>query len=140
MGIEAFLWSYRDGDVASLPFEPIRNLFSCYTTDWDPATGRIHVCFQDKFTCCDIYCGPEAETTNSVGGLMISRPVQHPDLWRCVLEVMRMGHVLLFFSDDTTPLFTAADAPSHFPAELLESLGSPRYVSMPDDIPRSHEK
>ena len=139
MGIEAFIWSYSDGDVAPLPFDKIQSLFAKYVVDWDSTNGRMRVCFGDESTSCDVYCGPEAEASNSVNGLMISRPVNHPDLWQCVLDVMRMGNVLLFFSDKTTPLFAFEDAPKHFPKDLLEALGKPRIVQSSEDIIQSHE-
>lgn len=139
MGIEAFITAYKDGDVTPLRSDRIRSIFADFTVDWQPANGVLRVCFGDEINCCDIYCGRECDVSNSTKGLMISRPVRHPDLWRCVLDVMRMGNVVLFFSDDTTPLFAVQEAPRHLPADLLESLGKPRMVQCPNDIIRAHE-
>ena len=52
---------------------------------------------------------------------------------------MRQGNVILFFSDDTTPLYATADAPRHFPKELIASLGTPKLVASPQEILDSHE-
>lgn len=142
MSTQAFLWSYRDGDVAALPFDQVRRVFEKFIDSWDPTQGIMRVWFGDDVTgwdMCDIFCGKDAEETNSLNGLMIDRPIRHPDFWRCVIEVMHLGHVLLFFSDNTTPLFVSVDAVKHFPADVLEELGTPHIIKTPDDIVRSFD-
>jgi hypothetical protein len=140
MSVEAFLWAFQEGDVTSLPLDKILATFADFTVGWQPADGVLRVCFGDEVNCCEIYCGSGSEASNSTKGLIIFRPVEHHDLWRSVLAIMRLGNVVLFFSDDTTPLFAIQDAPRHLPADLLESLGQPRFVECPDDILRKTPK
>jgi hypothetical protein len=139
MGIEAFVWIYRDGEPASLPFSEVIAAFGDAVRDWDPEFGRLHVEFGSWSDSCKIFCGKDVLETGRVTSLMIDRPIRHPGIWEAVLRVMSLGHVLLFFSDDTTPRFRDIASASHFPKDLIASLGSPLSVRTPQDITASFD-
>jgi hypothetical protein len=42
--------------------------------------------------------------------------------------------VMLFYSDETTPIFFAGAKPQHYPTDLLEQLGTPRFVDSPSGL------
>src|SRR5262245_49879616 len=107
MGIEAFVWIYRDGEPASLPFLDVIGAFGDAAREWHPEFGRLRLEFTSEIDSCDVFCGKYAMQTGRVKSLLIDRPIGNPALWEAVLKIMSLGHVLLFFSDDTTPRFRA---------------------------------
>jgi hypothetical protein len=134
MGIEAFLWRYENGEIAAMDVSRIREALRPFTRDFHPETGVLRVEFDREIDSCDFYLGVHAAETGRTEGLMISRPITDARLWQCVLEIMRMGNIILFFSDDSTPLHATENAPAHFPADLLDSLGAPKLVTSPHEI------
>ena len=84
----------------------------------------------------EVWCGKDAEETGETRGLLIFRPTKHPRLWDSVLQLMSVNHAMLFFDDDTTPLFWDLDSVAHFPADLIANLGTPVRVRTPEDIIR----
>lgn len=47
---------------------------------------------------------------------------------------MGLGNVVLFYSDDTTPLFRTGANLSHYPVDLLEELGEPKVIDSADQL------
>jgi len=139
MSIEAFIWRYERGEIVATPLDEILRVFHSYADSFDEVTGVLHVQFDSAGNSCDIYLGAKAAASGATPGIMISRPLHDPRLWDCVLEIMRSGNVILFFSDDTTPLYATAGAPAHFPQDLIQSLGEPKLVASAQDILKSHE-
>lgn len=140
MSVEAFVWPYENGEPATLAYTDVLNAFGSLVTSWEPEHGCLHLGFTDPPDTCDVYCGRDAAETGRVRSLMISRPLRHAALWRAVLRIMSENHVLLFFSDDTTPLFWDLRSVDHFPEDLIADLGTPVRVRMPHDIVASHER
>lgn len=139
MGIEAFIWRYEHGESVSLPLADVLAVFSSHTVGFDAKSGVLSVQFGDEINSCDIYLGKESAFTGLTRGIMISRPVQALELWECLFKIMQTGNVILFFSDDTTPLYATAGAPDHFPDDLLDSLGEPKQVATAQEIVETHE-
>ncbi len=141
MSIEAFIWIYELGENSSFPLEEVLNVFRSFTDSFDPASGILCARFGEPIVdACDIYLGSDAAVNGVTKGLMISRPIRNTRLWDCVLSIMRTGHVILIFTDDSTPLYATPGAPNHFPQDLIDSLGDPKLVSSAQDIIDSHER
>jgi hypothetical protein len=134
MSIEAFVWNYRDGEPIGFDFETVREILSTEATHWLPEHGCLRVQFGDPLDSVDIYFDKEAPATNHTRGIMISRPVVHPDFLRRVFHVMELGDVMLFYSDETTPVFRRGADPAAYPKQLLEELGEPRYAASPAEL------
>ena len=66
---------------------------------------------------------------------MISRPILHPEFLQKVFRVMQLGDVMLFYSDETTPVLVRGADSAQYPNDLLEELGEPRYVASPAELP-----
>lgn len=140
MGVEAFVWTYENGEPSPLSFADVLSAFGELVASWEPKYGCLRLEFTDPPDSCDVFCGTDAAETGRVRSVMISRPVRHPELWRSVLRIMSEHHTLLFFSDDTTPLIRNNEAVAHFPDDLIAELGKPVCVRTPDDIIASHER
>jgi hypothetical protein len=139
MSIEAFIWPYENGEPSSLEFAAVLKAFGDAALDWDAEDGRLPLQFGGPPNACDLFCDKDAAEMGRVRSLMISRPLRHESLWQAVLRIMAGGHCVLFFSDDTTPLFRDLRSVRHFPADLIASLGTPVCVQTPEDIIASHE-
>jgi hypothetical protein len=140
MGIEAFVWIYRDGEPASLPFSEVIAAFGDAVRDWDPEFGRLRLEYGSEIDSCDIFLGKDAMQTGRVSSLLIDRPIVNPELWEAVLKIMSLGYALLFFSDDSTPRFRDFASALHFPKDLIASLGTPVMIRTPQDINENRER
>lgn len=137
MSIEAFLWNYRGGKPIGFDFDSVREILSTDESEWIDRYGllRVHYGGVDNTAgphdFVDIYLGKGALITGQVDGIMISRPLQRQDFLRRVFCVMQLGDVMLFYSDETTPVFICGADPGQYPSELLQELGVPRFVDSP---------
>ena len=138
-GIEAFVWTYDWGEPASFRFADVLEAFGESVAGWDAEHGRLRLEFDGPPDTCDVFCDKDAADTGVVRGLMIARPVRHSALWDAVLRIMSRSHAVLFFSDETTPLFWDLRSVVHFPEDLIASLGTPVCVRTPGDIVARHE-
>ena len=140
MGIEAFVWVYRNGEPTSLPLSEVIGAFGDAVREWNPESGHLRLVYGSESDSCDIFCGKDVARTGRITSLMIDRPINCPELWEAVLKIMSLGHALLFFSDDTTPRFCDIASASHFPKDLMASLGTPSRVRTPQDFIEGRER
>lgn len=134
LSIDSIIWNYRDGEPIGFAFDVIRDILSTRDTDWN-SDGYLSVRFEnppDNIDC--IYLGEDASKTNHVKGIMISRPICHPDYLARVFRILELGDVMMFYTDDTTPVFVRGSDPSHYPTGLLGELGTPRFIDSPSGV------
>src|SRR5262245_50860373 len=134
MSIEAFIWNYRDGESIGFAYDVVREILSTKDTSWDTEHGFLNVSFEDPADCVAMHLGKDAPETNHVKGIMISRPIAHPDYLARVCRVLQLGDVMHFYSDDTTPIFFRGANVEHYPADLLAELGNPRFIDAPSGL------
>ncbi|MFN9344183.1 MAG: hypothetical protein ACK6DB_16570 [Planctomycetota bacterium] len=134
MSIEAFIWKYRDGEPVGFEYDVVRDVFSTKATSWDGEHGCLNVWFENPVDSVDIYLGKDAPNTNHVEGITIARPLAHPDYLARVFQVMQLGDVMHFYSDETTPVFLRDANPGQYPADLLVELGTPRFIDEPSGL------
>lgn len=134
MSVEAFLMNYRDGDPVPFSFDAIKDVFADFDTTWMPKDGILRVTFTEPTDCVDIYCDKDAQETRKTMGLTISRPLRTPVFLERLYTIMEFGNVMLFYSDETTPVFRPGTDPGQFPAGLLEQLGVPRFAESPREL------
>jgi hypothetical protein len=134
MSIEAFLWNYRDGQSIGFDFTTVRAILSTEDADWLDEHGCLRVHFRQPDDDVDIYLGKSAPALNHIDGITIARSIVHSDYLSRILRVMELGNVMLFYSDETTPVFLRGADPGHYPADLLAELGQPRFVTLPSEL------
>ncbi len=135
MSIEAHIWNYRNGKPIGFAFDAVRDIFSTGDTRWNDQHGCLTIRFRNPDECVDVYVNPDAPVTNHIDGITVSCPIAHPDYLARVFEVMGLGDVMLFYSDETTPVFVRGANAGHYPRDLLEELGTPRFVDTPGELP-----
>lgn len=134
MSTEAFIWNYRDGEPVGFDFDTVRAILATDDVDWLEEFGCLRVRFRSPDDCVDIYLGKGAPASGRVDGITVSGPIQHPGFVERVFQVMQLGDVMLFRSDDTTPVFCVGADAGQYPSDLLEELGNPKYVSSPIEL------
>ena len=134
MSIEAFVMNYRNGDACPLPFDDIRAVFNTPGTTWNADHNHLTVRFSDPDEYVDIFFGCDAPSLGTVNGLTISRPIRHADFLRRMFQLLQLDNVMIFYSDETTPIFHRTSDPLEYPADLLGELGTPRYAESPSDL------
>lgn len=139
MAIEAFVWSYENGEPAPLRFARVLQAFEEAGAKWKLDAGCLHLDFGGAANSCDVFVDPDAAETDRVRGLMVSQPVRAGALWQAVLQILSEQPSIVFFSDDTTPLLWDLHSLAHFPADVIASLGTPVQVRTPEEILARHE-
>jgi len=134
MSIEAFIWNYRNNEPIGFDFDTVRNILSTDDTDWINVHGCLRVRFRNPTDSVDIFLGRGAPMSNHIDGIMVSCPIVHPEFLQRVFHVMELGDVMLFYSDETSPVFIRGADSGQYPTELLEELGEPRYVESPMEL------
>lgn len=134
MGIEAFIWNYRDGEPIGFDYATVLEILSTDQTEPLNEYGFLRVWFQEPNDVVDIHLGRDAADSGHVSGIMVSRPIRHPAFLERLLRVLGLGDVMLFYSDETTPVFRSGADAGHYPADLLAELGEPRYVNTPQGL------
>lgn len=134
MGIEAFVMNYRDGEVNPLSFQLVREIFDARGTSWNADLNYLNARFYEPDDYVDIYFGCDAASTGQVSGFTIVRPILHPDYLNRLYLALQLDNVMLFYSDETTPIFHPSGDPSHYPADLLAQLGTPRFANCPQEL------
>lgn len=134
MSIEAFIWNYQDKEPIGFNFETVRKILSTDETEWLEEVGCLRVRFHAPDDSVDIYLGKDATTSGHVDGITVARPIIHPEFLQRVFRVMELGDVMLFYSDETTPVFVSGSDPKQYPIDLLDELGEPRYIQTPNEL------
>ena len=134
MNIEAFLWNYQANESIGFDFETVRKILSTDDTDWLEEHGCLRVHFPNPDHVVDIYFGKDIAENRHINGIMVSRLINHPDYLQRIFRVMELGDVMLFYSDETTPVFIEGSDSGQYPNDLLEELGKPRYVQAPTQL------
>ncbi|MCA9076798.1 MAG: hypothetical protein KDA93_17360 [Planctomycetaceae bacterium] len=139
MSIEAFLWNYAEGEPVDFEFDVVRDILSTDDTNWNPDYGILTIRFCDPESHVDVFVDKDGPVTNHIRGIMVDRPIVHPDYLSRVLKILQLGNVMLFYSDNTTPNFWKEADPKHYPPDLLDQLGTPRFVDSPEGLLHLHQ-
>ncbi len=134
MSIEAFLWNYRSGEPIGFDFDAVRNILSTDDTKWGDENGCLTVRFTGPNSDVAIFLDKDGPTTRHTRGITVFRPILHPAFLSRIFRVMQLGDVMLFYSDETTPVFAFGADAGQYPDDLLQQLGEPRYAQSPADL------
>jgi hypothetical protein len=134
MSTEAFLWTYRNGEPIGFEYEAVLEILSTDDMEWNEEHGLLRLTFHEPPDSVDIFLDMDAKQTNHTRGIMVSRPISHPDFLERIFRLMQSGNVMLFSSDETTPVFVRGANTKHYPPDLLKELGEPRFVESPSEL------
>ena len=71
----------------------------------------------DDLNSCEISVGPLSTDPSLVTAIVVRRPCGDLRLWEALLEVMKLGHTVLYFPGDSPPLVTNLEVGDHLPTE-----------------------
>jgi hypothetical protein len=137
MSVEAFIWNYRNGAPIGFDFGTVRGILATDEGEWLDESAWLRVRFCDPDDVVDIFFGQDAPRTNHADGITVSRPITHPEFLQRIFRVLQLGDVMLFYSDETTPIFVRGADPAQYPSDLLKELGKPRFVESPAELIQS---
>jgi len=87
----------------------------------------------DRANSCKIQVTPAKTNNGLVTSLGVNRPCGERRFWEAVLEILKMGPVILYWPGGG-PLVGRESVAAEFPQEIAESLGRPEWVSSAQEI------
>lgn len=88
----------------------------------------------DDLNSCEISVGPLSTDPSLVTAIVVRRPCGDLRLWEALLEVMKLGHTVLYFPRDSPPLVTNLEVGDHLPTDMVEALWQPTLVATAQDL------
>ena len=136
MSSDIHIQCFRNGEPAGLPWQALLLLFPVQTGESTPEFWRVRY---DPQNSCGISVSPLPANNALMESLCIHRPCGDERLWQSLYTLLRMGNVVLYFSDGSPPVVADEAATAHLPPGMVESLGRPRCVHSGSDIRQAAE-
>ena len=131
MSFEVYVQWFRDGEGDGVPEERIRELFGEALKVEDELGWRLS--YGPDMTC-DVYLSRRED--GSVEGITVHRPVDAPELWQALFDLLGVQNAVFFFPGGG--LFVrSTDARAQLPPDMTEALGSPSLVTSAADLVRT---
>ena len=131
MSFELFLQCFDRGEPAGITRGKIRPLFPIVEAESEIDFWPVRY---DDLNSCEISLDPLSSDPSLVTAIAVRRPCGDLRLWEAVLEIMRLGHTVLYFPGHSPPLVTSLEVSDHLPPDLVQALGQPRLVATAQDI------
>lgn len=125
LSFEVYLQCFDSGGPAGVPREAVRRLFPVVAAQSEPDYWHVRY---DDLNSCSISIGALGTDPGVLESICVHRPCSDIRLWDALLEVMRLGHVALYFPGNSPPLVASEEAGAHLPRDMVEALGPPRTV------------
>jgi hypothetical protein len=109
----------------------LRDLFPVVDAESDLNWWQVRY---DDVEQCDICVSPLQSDPSRVRSLTVFRPCGDMRLWEAILEIMRIGPMVLYFPGDAPLLVTSTAAGELLPVEMVEAKGQLRVVSSAQEI------
>ena len=123
MSTELYLQGYSGSGADGLEVADVLKLFR--VENEPDAFGFIRLAY-DANNWCDLSI---TEENGRAVAIIISRPVEHQQLWTDVFAVLTRGPYVAFMPDSPAPVVVNADVEDHMPAGMRDALGTPIQVS-----------
>jgi len=131
VSFEVFLQCFEGGAPAGVPRDAVRRLFPVVEAESEPNYWSVR--YNDLNSChLGVTALPGDDTV--VEALGVFRPCSDPRLWEALMEVLRLGLVVLYFPGDAPPLVASESVGAQLPASTVRSLGRPRVVQSGREI------
>jgi hypothetical protein len=131
VSFEVYVQWFRDGEGDGVPEERVRELFGEALKAEDELGWRLS--YGPDMTS-DVYLSRRED--GSVEGITVHRPVDAPELWQALFDLLGVQNAVFFFPDGG--LFVrSTDARAHLPPDMTEALGSPVLVTSAADLVRT---
>jgi len=123
MSFDVFLQCHEFGSSAGIPRAAVRRLFPVDEARSGPDYWHVEY---DKRNTCTIDLGTLESNEELLQSICLNRPCEVVAFWEGVMEVLRLGNVVLYFPGCPCPLVASGSVGHHLPVDLIESLGRPQ--------------
>jgi hypothetical protein len=131
MSFEIYLQCFNAGEPAGVPVSSVRALFPVVDPESEPDYWFVRY---DNLNSCNISITPLASDGDMVKSVCVHRPCGDPRLWEALLNVMRLGPIVLYFPGDSPPLIAEESVAAQLPRDLREALGKPLCIGSGQEI------
>lgn len=128
MSFDLFVNVFRDGEPAAVPTADLRRPFDRYVRHVEP---RCLVLGFAQGQQSELFIDTAAPVAS---GLCINRPVDDPQLFDAVFDLLRQTGVVLLIPGEVPPLVGTLDTARHLPADMTDAMGSARVVASGAEI------
>ena len=137
MSFEAFIFCFKEGEPAGFPTERIRAAFGPFASDGPDNGWRL---YYDERNYSDVTLMRHPTDERLILGFTVERPCGDSRLWDALASILALNNLVLIFPAGLPPLIASDNVVQHLPAEMIESMGQPRYVRSGAEILRELHK
>jgi hypothetical protein len=123
MSFEIYIQCFKDGEEsAGLSRKKIRAAFGPFVTETEPGFWQLKY---DPSNSCEVLLAAKGQM---VTGFTVLRPCEDARLWESLIEILKLGNVVLYFPGEGCPLVADESVIPHLPADMVETLGRPKCI------------
>ena len=126
MCFEVYLQWFRDEDPDSIPLSTVSDALDHLLV------SRDGLCWQLTEGEASLGSAPQRGPTE-ISSLTIHRPSTSPDLWGALYALLEVGNGVFYFPGGG-PLIAHAEAKSHLPTDMVNTLGEPIVARSGEDL------
>jgi len=131
MSFEAFVHCFKDGKVASVSRQRVREAFGSSLTEGGVYDWQLDYCEADS---CNVILGVDDADKSLLHSFTVLRPCGDVRFWDAMATILKLGNLVLFFPASCPPLIAEASVARHLPPDMIESLGQPKCVNTGREI------
>ena len=131
MSFEAFVHCFRDGEVAGVSRQQVRDAFGSFLTEGGAYDWQLYYGEADS---CDVMLGVDDADKSLLRSFTVLRPCGDVRFWDAMVSILRLGNLVLFFPASCPPLIADSGVAPHLPPDMIESMGQPKCVATGQEI------
>lgn len=144
MGVEIFLYAFKDGEAALFPIAQIERVFNGFITRRDETEDSLVLSVEyptaeisavpgiEVIDGSDLFITRDQNDPQMTSGFMVSMPATHPAFHNALLAILRHTPSALFW-EDALVVGNAATLQG-LPDDMVDRLGPPVIVATGADI------
>lgn len=131
MSFDIYLQCHEDGELAAIPRQTVRSKFPIVDGESEPDYWKIRY---DALHYCSMSVSSLPSNPEMLDSISFNRPCGGIPFFRAVLDVMRLGNVVLYYPGCPGPLVAAESVGPHLPPDMIASLGQPICVRSAEEL------
>jgi len=132
MSFDVYIQCFGATERTGIPRQIVRALFPLIEDESQPDSWRVQY---DEFNACNVFVSANPSNNEFLNSLSVWRPCEDPRLWQALIELLRMGSVVMYWPG-SPPIIANDISSSSLPKDIVDSFGPPRSVHSVEDIYR----
>jgi hypothetical protein len=133
MSFELYLDCVDGNAACGIPRIALAKLFGGALSQVEPGLWQVNY---DALNSCELYLHLCERGSDTITGMMVSRPCGDLRLWDALFETLRLAPMCLYFPGCISPLVAQATL-LDYPSPIFEALGPPHLVASGQEIQRA---